>query len=184
MKKLFIALTAVMLLSISVQAQPPDTLWTHTYGGDGQDYAYCVQQTSVCREVLANRQDSLNGIWNELQITGSLPYSRGWHTAIYDSQNERMIIFGGWSGVVYNSLNDVWSYNIAANTWTQISTTGGPTPNRAGHVAIYDNIRHRMVVFAGGNWWTTWYNDTWALDLTTNTWTQLSTTGGPPTNRL
>ena len=133
--------------------------------------------------VLADPPNNLQGIWNELQIPGDLPYSRKGHTAIYDSQDERMIVFGGWSSVVYNTLNDVWSYDISANTWTQLSTSGGPPPNRAGHVAIYDNMRHRMIVFAGSNWWQTWYNDTWALDLTTNTWTQLSTTGGPPTNR-
>ncbi|MFC2100962.1 kelch repeat-containing protein, partial [Bacteroidota bacterium] len=120
---------------------------------------------------------------NELQPQGTLPNSRTDHSAIYDMQNKRMVIFGGWSSVVYNSLNDVWSYNIAANTWTQISTSGGSPSNRAGHVAIYDNTRHRMVVFAGSNWWQAWYNDTWALDLTTNIWSQLSTTGGPPTNR-
>ena len=45
MKKLFIALTALMLLSISVFAQP-DTLWMRTYGGSGSDYGYSVQQTS------------------------------------------------------------------------------------------------------------------------------------------
>ena len=35
-----IALTGV------VQAQAPDTLWTRTYGGTGNDFAYSVQQTS------------------------------------------------------------------------------------------------------------------------------------------
>ena len=45
MKNLFIALTAVMLLSISVFAQP-DTLWTRTYGGPNNDEGRCIQQTA------------------------------------------------------------------------------------------------------------------------------------------
>ena len=44
MKKIFIAFTAVMLLSISVQAQP-DTLWTRTFGGSNSDWSSCGIQT-------------------------------------------------------------------------------------------------------------------------------------------
>jgi len=121
--------------------------------------------------------------WNEIEVLGDLPYPRDWSTGIYDAQNDKMIVFGGWSGVPYNSLNDVWSFDPTLNSWTKLFPTGGPPPTRAAHVAVYDSLRHRMVVFAGSNWWQTWRNDTWALDLTTNTWAQLSTTGGPPVNR-
>ncbi len=47
MKKLLVAFSAaVTVLSISAIAQPPDTLWTQTYGGIYEDGCYCVQQTS------------------------------------------------------------------------------------------------------------------------------------------
>jgi uncharacterized delta-60 repeat protein len=37
----------ILLLSSAITlAQPPDTLWTHTYGGNGTDYASSVQQTT------------------------------------------------------------------------------------------------------------------------------------------
>ena len=45
MKQLFISLTTVLIVSISVFAQP-DTLWTRTYGGSSSDYGFCVQQTA------------------------------------------------------------------------------------------------------------------------------------------
>ena len=40
-------LTVIVLLSVAtlIFAQPPDTLWTRTYGGIDNDGAYCVQQT-------------------------------------------------------------------------------------------------------------------------------------------
>jgi uncharacterized delta-60 repeat protein len=41
-------LAVIALLSVATltYAQPPDTLWTRTYGGDTLDYAHSVQQTS------------------------------------------------------------------------------------------------------------------------------------------
>ncbi|RJP82719.1 MAG: T9SS C-terminal target domain-containing protein [Candidatus Zixiibacteriota bacterium] len=45
MKRLILLCTMV-LLPLLVAAQPPDTLWTHTYGGNGEEYAYDVQQTT------------------------------------------------------------------------------------------------------------------------------------------
>ena len=40
-------LTVIVLLSIAplTFAQPPDTLWTRTYGGNYQDYAYSARQS-------------------------------------------------------------------------------------------------------------------------------------------
>ena len=42
------ALTVILLLSIArlTLAQPPDTLWTRTYGGSSDEEAYSVQQTT------------------------------------------------------------------------------------------------------------------------------------------
>ena len=42
------ALTIIILLSLAplILAQPPDTLWTRTYGGNGYDAAYSAQQTA------------------------------------------------------------------------------------------------------------------------------------------
>ena len=46
MKKLLPALMGVIILSISLFAQPPDTLWTSTYGGSDLDRGWSVQQTT------------------------------------------------------------------------------------------------------------------------------------------
>lgn len=127
---------------------------------------------------------TLDGTWNELTTSGGPPADRAHHSGIYDPVTHKMLIFGGWSGAIYNSLNDTWALDLSTKVWSQISTSGGPPDRRAGHIAVYDSLRHRMVVFSGSNWWTTWHNDTWALDLSSNTWTQLSTTGGPPSKRI
>ena len=46
MKKFFITLAAVMMLAVSIQAQPPDTLWTQTYGGVDYDFSHDLKITS------------------------------------------------------------------------------------------------------------------------------------------
>ena len=47
MKRLIINLTAVLIIcgSTFAQPQPPDTLWTRTYGGGDADKGFCVKQT-------------------------------------------------------------------------------------------------------------------------------------------
>ncbi len=44
--KSYIAFILTALLPLLAAAQPPDTLWTRTYGARSNDYGYCVQQTA------------------------------------------------------------------------------------------------------------------------------------------
>jgi hypothetical protein len=73
------------------------------------------------------------------------------------------------------------------------ASTGGPGI-RADHTAIFDGANQRMILFGGQDDFFTFYNDTWALDLTltttalttppTNHWALLGTTGSPPSARI
>ncbi|NQS98745.1 MAG: T9SS type A sorting domain-containing protein [candidate division Zixibacteria bacterium] len=65
MRLIFTALIWVMILSFSAnsQPQPPDTLWTNTYGRSSSEYSYCVQQTSDGGYVVTG-QTYEYGDWN------------------------------------------------------------------------------------------------------------------------
>src|SRR3989304_1860788 len=55
--------------------------------------------------------------WTKISPEGILPAPRGQHTAIYDSVNDRMIVFGGHSP--YYNWNDVWALSLTpgSQTW-------------------------------------------------------------------
>ena len=66
--------------------------------------------------------------WSKLMPTGSVPSTRTGHTAIYDSTNNRMTIYGG-SVTAGFTLNDAWVLTTANGVggspgWSQISAQG------------------------------------------------------------
>jgi hypothetical protein len=91
-----------------------------------------------------------------------------------------MILFGGGAGAYQN---DVWALSLdGAPAWTLLAPSGTPPDPRVGHTAVYDAIRHRMVVFGGMG--STSLNDAWALSLQGDgAWTALAPTGAPPPGR-
>lgn len=75
------------------------------------------------------------------------PFRTG-HSAVYDSANRRMIVFGGQDDVLAYR-NEVFVLNLATMEWTQPPTTGTPPSIRALHSAVYDSTRQQMIVFGG-----------------------------------
>ena len=140
-----------------------------------------------------NYANGLGGIssWTQLTTTGGPPLARQLHTAVYDTANNSMTVFGGRSnggGI----LNDVWVLSNAnglggSPTWTQLTTTGNAPVARYGHSAIYDVTNNLMTIF-GGQISGGFLNDVWVLSNAnglggTPSWTQLTTTGSAPTTR-
>jgi hypothetical protein len=134
--------------------------------------------------------------WKQLSPSGTPPQGRRGHTAVYDSANSRMIIFGGGLGNSSPCANDTWVLSNANSVagspeWTQLSPTGGPPSPRIFPTAGYDPGSNRMIVFGGNNCFSVgaaYYNDVWVLTNAngvggTPVWTQLTTAGGPPAAR-
>jgi len=119
--------------------------------------------------------------WTQLSPSGTPPSARDGHSAIYDPVRDRMVVFGGYSS--FSFLNDVWALSLAGTpAWTRLTPSGTPPSTRAGHSAIYDSVRDRMVVFGGYSG--SDLNDVWALSLAgPPAWTQLTTSGTPPSAR-
>lgn len=85
--------------------------------------------------------------WSAPAVTGTAPFRFG-HSAIYDTANNRMIIFGGQDeGFVYR--NDVFILNLTTMAWSLASVTGTVPTARALHTAIYDSANQQMILYGG-----------------------------------
>ena len=109
--------------------------------------------------------------------TGTAPAGRRNASAILDVSHNRMVVFGGFSSTY---LNDVWAFDLGSNTWTNLTPASGSAPApRLTPASIYDPDGHRMVTWSGQGQGA-FFNDVWAFDLDTNTWSPFTPAGGPP----
>jgi streptogramin lyase len=131
--------------------------------------------------VLANA-NGLGGTpsWTRLTPSGIAPAARTRSAVVYDSVNNRMIIFAGQdgSGSGGATFSDVWvltnANGVGIPAWIQLSPSGGPPPGQYGATAVYDPSSNRMTVFAGGAQGTgVATNAVWTL-------TNANGLGGPP----
>ncbi|MHC4597414.1 MAG: Kelch repeat-containing protein [Planctomycetota bacterium] len=127
-----------------------------------------------------------NGVWRDITPgagMGGPPAARHSAAAVWDSANQRMVIFGGYVGI--SSTNTVFSLDFSAGrnpVWQDITPGIGPSPNaRYASAAVYDPYQKRMIVIGGRNNGNQ-FADVWALDLRPSAvpgWTQLTNFSGP-----
>jgi Galactose oxidase, central domain len=134
----------------------------------------------------------LNGnlTWTALKPLGTPPAPRIFHSAVYDSANNRMIVFGGGEGSTSPCVNDVWVLTNANGKgvvpeWIALTPTGTAPSPRAQHGAAYDPNTNSMIIYGGQDCFATLYGDVWVLSNAnglggTPGWTQLVPAGGGP----
>jgi len=83
--------------------------------------------------------------WRLLQATGEGPAGRTGHSAVFDPDRDRMILFGGWNGTYHN---DLWSLSLEdPPVWDELHPLGTPPAARMNHAAVY--ACNNMLVFGG-----------------------------------
>jgi hypothetical protein len=127
--------------------------------------------------------------WTQL-LPANAPEGRRGHSAVYDSTNNIMIVFGGDNicatakdnhTLVLSNANGLGS---AASQWTQLSPAGAIPPGRDTAVAGYDAAHNRLIVFGGFSGFAP-LGDVWVLSNAnglggTPQWTQLNPTNAGP----
>ena len=115
--------------------------------------------------------------WSELAPSGAAPPVDSGCTAVYDPARDRVLVFGG--GGAGGLVNGTWELGLSpVPAWNALAPSGAAPPARAGHVAIYDPPRDRMLVAGGNTGGASPATDTWALTLAPSpAWLQLSTVG-------
>jgi hypothetical protein len=120
------------------------------------------------------------------------PGPRARAMAAHDESGDRMLLFGGrfrsGSSGAYTLYNEVWALDLNTLAFQALSPSG-PAPEARSNAAGGVNPLSNELVLFGGNTSTDGLifapkNDVWALDLKTNTWREVTTTGAPPDARL
>ena len=118
--------------------------------------------------------------WSATTTTGPAPAAREDHTWTVDPTGTTAYLFGGRSGS--RAFGDLWAYDLATDTWREVSTTGESPPSRFGHEAVWVDGRG-LIVFAGQASATAFFNDLWSFDAAAARWTRLPNGGATPVPR-
>lgn len=118
--------------------------------------------------------------WHLQPCKGDKPPARHNHSAIFDEDNNRLVIFGGRTAE-RKRLNDVWFLDLDTFTWYRPNTEGSSSP-AARELAAAAFWAGNMVIF-GGNAIGGRTNDLWRLDLSSWQWSQPPSSGTSPSPR-
>ena len=99
------------------------------------------------------------------------PSARSGHSMVYDSTNDRVILFGGYTE--NGKVGDTWIFDTLNGTWTEIQVSG-PVPRYESAMA-YDPVLKKVVLYGGQDG----YQDTWLFDTASSKWMRTAETGAP-----
>ncbi len=120
----------------------------------------------------------------------AVPPPTGEAVGVWDGERRRFVLFGGDVGTPIDCIpqadfvGSTWAFLTECDAWVGVATSDAP-PARGRHVAALDAGGGRMIVH-GGRFRETgasgdyeYLEDTWALDLASDTWTRIADGGGP-----
>jgi hypothetical protein len=110
-------------------------------------------------------------VWTLVTPAADRPPARRDHTLTADLDRGVVYVFGGRTGG--SPLGDLWIFDPSSATWSEIVSSGPKPIARFGHNATYDTTQKRLVVALGQGPNSTFFNDVWAFDPSTGSWSQL-----------
>ncbi len=140
-------------------------LWV--YGGDSAPFNPNGMTPSVYVDELWSYDLGCQS-WSRSTGLGA-PGRRGLYAATLDEKRQRILLVGGRKNDHgYELLNDLWSFDLIAQKWTQLGPSGSPPKKRQSHRVVYDPTGDRLLLF-GGNGATLFggnvLGDTWELSF-------------------
>jgi hypothetical protein len=164
------------------------------FGGDAGDTDFL---TPFSEQTLEDTwtYDPVQNLWRE-QSPASAPPPRMWHQMVYDSQSDRVVLFGGASGDGWEVIGetasaypevrsdtqiygDTWVFDTDTATWTEMYPPVSPAP-RIWAAMWYDPVADLVFLYGGASEVNRWPlpsstmfggEELWAYDLEANLWT-------------
>jgi hypothetical protein len=101
------------------------------------------------------------------------PSGRAGHAMVWDSEQSRILVFGGLKGFDSEGkgllLDDTWA--LTGDKWTELNPATKPQP-RQSHAFAFDKERGRFIIYGGYDVDTKTLTDTWEFDGVT--WTKVA----------
>jgi len=108
--------------------------------------------------------------WTELTPIGN-PDALKWSSMIYDSVNQRCIMFGGENGADH-AVDYTWVYDGSLNTWSRRYPNTAPA-GRLNAGLAFDLNNNVIILFGGMFDFENHYDDTWTYSYESNVWTDM-----------
>ncbi|XP_053410495.1 kelch domain-containing protein 4 isoform X1 [Nycticebus coucang] len=129
------------------------------------------------------RKDS----WTKVDTPNPPPRRCAHQAVVVPQAGGQLWIFGGEfaspDGEQFYHYKDLWVLHLATKSWEQVKSTGGPS-GRSGHRMVA--WKRHLILFGGFHESTrdyVYYNDVYAFNLDTLTWSKLCPSGMGPTPR-
>ena len=180
MRRFSVVLAIVLLSSagLFLLGSGPASAASHTWTTD-TDFAggsfLSTEVSGTGSAALVRLQTNPQKNWiNMAPIVGPIP--RRGPAMVFDETNNVVLMFGGVTSASL-FLNDLWTYNTATNTWTNV-TPGTSPPARWKAGFSYDSVEKIAVLYGGldGGGGRT---DTWEYSVVSGTWLQTTPTPSP-----
>jgi hypothetical protein len=123
--------------------------------------------------------------WTQVATTGTAPAPRSNTAGVLDVQGNQLVVFGGntdATGFAFSPVDDTWALDLSTGAWRALATKGKKPPARLFHAMAIDNAARVAYVYSGGDanaFMGPFLHDVWALDLASETWSQVQTSGDP-----
>jgi hypothetical protein len=128
--------------------------------------------------------------WSQVTTSGAAPSARANAAAVVDAGKHQLIVFGGntsTSGLTFTPESDTYAMDLASGAWRAIATSGTKPPAREFHAMAIDPDGRVAYLFSGGDanaFQGPFLADVWKLDLASETWSQVATSGDDPKGRI
>jgi N-acetylneuraminic acid mutarotase len=139
--------------------------------------------------------DPAAGTWTQKtgwKCTPSCPTGRSVHGMVYDDFNNKFVVFGGYLvGAHSFETNEVWTYDLATNTWKKLDFGSQALPAKRHWPSLEHNPNQRASYLFGGHFnnggcpGDRMYNDVWKLEISGSTpkWTNMKPAADPTFGR-
>lgn len=117
------------------------------------------------------------GDWKNL-LPANAPEGRYSGSMALDQSSGLLVLFGGVQGYV-GVMSDTWTYDPAANNWTQRTAQSSPAGRYMSDMA-YDPFLRTVLLFGGFDSAAyRYFDDTWAFNASSGEWTRLYPDASP-----